>query len=271
MVMNRYFRNLLLIISIFQGFFAAAYLLQLPFAVQMWPFPDTTPMTFIFVSSIFAAAVASTFWAVLSKEYATLAGIALDYLTIFAPMAIFSFQVGSTTGSDALMAFGVSCAIGAIFGLGLFVWSQRIPVRDPRPQPHPVRWSFMFFTVALVLAGGALVLKTPNILPWTLTPELSVVCGWIFLGAATYFAYSLYRPSWANTAGQLAGFLAYDVILIVPFLQRLPTIAPQFQFGLYFYTVVVTYSGLLAIYYLFISPATRIWGSRSALAGQLSS
>jgi hypothetical protein len=135
-------------------------------------------------------------------------------------------------------------------------------------MPRPVRWSFMFFVIALILAGGALVLKTPNILPWRLTPELSVVCGWIFIGAATYFAYSLLRPSWHNTVGQLAGFLAYDVILIVPFLQRLPTIAPEFQISLIFYTIVVTYSGLLAIYYLFLNSATRIWGTKTTLTQQ---
>jgi hypothetical protein len=266
--MNRYFRYLLLVICAFQAFFAAAYLIQLPLAIQVWPFPDTTPMTYIFVSSIFAAAVASTLWCVLSKEYGALAGVALDYFTIFAPMSIFSFQVGASAGSNGLTLFGVTCAIGAIFGLGMLLWSRRIPIRDPRPMPRLVRWSFMFFVIALILAGGALVLKTPNILPWRLTPELSVVCGWIFIGAATYFAYSLLRPSWHNTVGQLAGFLAYDVILIVPFLQRLPTITPEFQISLIFYTIVVTYSGLLAIYYLFVNPATRIWGTKAAVAGQ---
>jgi hypothetical protein len=106
-----------------------------------------------------------------------------------------------------------------------------------------------------------MVLKTPNILPWPLTAELSVVIGWMYLGAAAYFAYALLRPGWANTAGQLAGFLAYDVVLIVPFLQRLSTVPPEFQASQIVYTAVVVYSGLLAAYYLFLSPRTRIWGA----------
>ncbi len=56
------------------------------------------------------------------------------------------------------------------------------------------------------------------------------------------------------------GFLAYDVILIIPFLQRLPTISDELRVSLIIYLAVVTYSGLLAIYYLFIKPKTRIWG-----------
>ncbi|HSS99269.1 MAG TPA: hypothetical protein VLK33_19675, partial [Terriglobales bacterium] len=154
----------------------------------------------------------------------------------------------------------IACVVGAVFGVWLLLWSRRVPISDTRPMPRVVYGSFVVFVIALVLAGGALVLKAPNILPWTLTPELSVVCGWMFLGAATYFTYGLARPSWHNAAGQLAGFLVYDLVLIIPFLQRLPTIAPEFQTSLIIYIVVVTYSGLLAIYYLFINAGTRILG-----------
>lgn len=101
-------------------------------------------------------------------------------------------------------------------------------------------------------------LKTPNVLPWRVTLELSVVCGWMFLGAAAYFAYGVLRPGWFNAGGQLAGFLAYDIVLIVPFLQRLPTISDEFRVGMFIYTAVVIYSGVLAIYYLFINRQTRM-------------
>jgi hypothetical protein len=48
--------------------------------------------------------------------------------------------------------------------------------------------------------------------------------------------------------------------LIVPFLTRLPTVADEQRLGLTIYTGVVIYSGLLAIYYLFINKTTRMWG-----------
>jgi len=156
-----------------------------------------------------------------------------------------------------------------VFGLGLFFWFQRLPFRQRQPTPMLIRVSFFIFIVALIIVGTSQVRQTPNILPWRVTPELMVVFGWFFLGAAAYFAYGLIRPVWGNAAGQLAGFLAYDLVLIIPFLQRLPTISPELQISLIIYIIVVTYSGLLAIWYLFIAPKTRIWGSRGNVAVQM--
>jgi hypothetical protein len=69
----------------------------------------------------------------------------------------------------------------------------------------------------------------------------------MFLGAALYIVYGLIRPVWANAAGQLLGFLAYDLVLIMPFVQRLPTVAPEHRMGLIVYAAVVVYSALIAI------------------------
>jgi hypothetical protein len=251
-------RYFLFLVCAVQLFFALAFFLQWPFVVNLWPFPGTTPLTFIFIASIFAAAAASTFWAVASGNLGALAGIGLDYLTILAPVAILAFQLGASSNSSQMTSYAVFCVIGALFGLGLFLWSARIPMDRTIPMPGPVRWSFIFFIVALLIVGGRLIMRVPT-MPWKMTPELSVVAGWMFLGAALYFFYGLLRPSWVNTAGQLSGFLAYDVVLIVPFLMRLPTVAPEQRLGLSIYTAVVIYSGLLASYYLFIHKPTRLW------------
>ena len=104
-----------------------------------------------------------------------------------------------------------------------------------------VRYFLFFVCVVQLLFAVAFFLQLPfavNLRP--------------FPGTAAYFAYGLLRPSWVNSAGQLVGFLAYDVVLIVPFLTRLPTTPAEFRVGLTIYTAVVIYSGLLAIYYLFI-------------------
>ena len=257
--MTKGIRYVLLLICVLQILFAIAFFLQLPFVVSLWPFQGTTPLTFIFVSSIFAAAAASTLWAVASENYGALAGIGLDYLMILAPVAILSFQLGASNNDSRLSAYGVACVFGALFGLGLLLWSLRIPIDRTRPMPRFARWSFVIFIIALLIVSVQLILKVPNVIPWAITPELSVVIGWMFLGAATYFVYALLRPSWFNAAGQLAGFRAYDVVLIVPFLTRLPTTPPEHQIGLIVYTAVVIYSGLLAIYYLFIHKSTRVW------------
>jgi len=261
--MNRYFRLMMVFICAFQAVFAVGYILQMQFALDVWPLAYTNRMSFLFIASIFAAAAASTLWAVASGEYGALTGIALDYLTIFVPMAIFAFQIMGN--NDKLTLFAVACTLGVIFGGGLLLWSRRIPIHDPRPMPRLVYWSFVYFVVNLVIAGGLLVTKTPNILPWTITKDGSVIYGWIFFGAAAYFAYSVLRPSWHNAVGQLAGFLAYDLVLILPFLQMLPTISPERRLSLLIYIAAVTYSGLLAIYYLFIHPETRLWRASASL------
>ena len=251
-------RYILIFIAVTQFLLAAAFFLQLPFAVSLWPFEGTTPLTFIFISSIFMAAAASTLWAAASENYGTLAGIGLDYVGIMVPVSILSFQLGASSGNSQLTVFGAASAFGALFGLGLLLWSMRIPIDATLPMPGMVRWSFVVFIAALLIVSTRLILKVPNVIPWKITPDLSVVIGWMFLGAAMYFAYALLRPSWLNSAGQLLGFLAYDIVLIAPFLQRLPTVTPEHKLGLIVYTIVVTYSGLLAIYYLLIYKPTRV-------------
>jgi hypothetical protein len=255
-------RPLFIVIIVIQIAFAIAFVMQLPAVTSLWPFPGTTPLTHFFVGSIFAAAAASTLVPVLSRQYGALAGVFIDYVTILTPVAILAFRLSAE--SSAFVGFGVACALGSIFGVGLLVWSVRIPVDPHPPMPAPVRWSFVGFVLALLFFGTGLILQIPNIIPWRITPDISLFIGWLFVGAAMYFLYALLRPSWWNAAGQLAGFLAYDVVLIVPFVQRLPTVPPEHQIGLYVYTAVVTYSGLLAAYYLFVNRQTRLWNPGAA-------
>jgi hypothetical protein len=114
--------------------------------------------------------------------------------------------------------------------------------------------------IALIILSGLLLAQVPNLIPWMITPTLSILIGWIFAGAAAYFIYGLIRPAWSNAAGQLIGFLVYDLVLIVPFAVRLPAVADQFRLGLYLYTGFLVYSGLLAVYYLFVHRPTRVAG-----------
>jgi len=256
--MDKLIRNTLILFSSVQILFAIAFFFQLPFATNLWPYPGTTPLTFIFVSSIFAAAAASTLWVVLSKNYGALVGISLDYIVILTPLSIFSAFVGARTGSTPLFIFSAVCLIGTLFGVGMLLWSRRFSMDKTRAVPGIVKWSFVIFIIALIFVSVQLFFQIPNVIPWKITPELSVVIGCMFFGAVIYFLYGLYRPSWANAAGQLLAFLAYDLVLIVPFLQRLPTVIPEHRIGQIVYIAVLIYSGLLAIYFLFIHAPTRL-------------
>lgn len=249
------FRSLLIGIAAIQALFAAGFFFQVPAITGLWPYPGTTPLTNIFLSSIVAAAAASTGWAAITRNYGALAGISLDYMIMLGPLAVYTFLIGSASGGYA--GFVIACVIGALFGLGMLIWSVRIPLDTSIPMPALVRWSFALFVVLLVLVSTLLFLRVPNIIPWAITPDLSFAIGLMFIGAAGYFAYGFVRRAWSNAAGQLLGFLAYDVVLIGPFLQRFSVVEPQHFTSLVIYTAVVIYSGLLAIYFLFIHPPTR--------------
>ena len=145
----------------------------------------------------------------------------------------------------------------------LAVWARRIPFHESAVSPPIVRLSFIAFAVILVLVGGALVLQLGNMFPWKLAREQSVLYGWIFLGAACYFLHALWMPAWGNARGQLMGFLAYDLVLIAPFLKHFSTVDPALRVNLIVYVAVLVYSGALAVYALFFTslssrPASRV-------------
>jgi hypothetical protein len=129
--------------------------------------------------------------------------------------------------------------------------------RDARPTPVPVRIAFGVFGLTLVAVGTALVLRY-DVFPWPLDDNSSVVYGIVFLGAAVYFAYGLWRPVWGNAKGQLVGFLAYDIVLIVPFVRLWPA-SPTLSLTVYL--AVIAASALFAIWYLALSAKYRLWTS----------
>jgi hypothetical protein len=252
------------------------FVLQVPAALAIWPFPGRTALSNTFIGSIFLAAAASMGWCLLTRSDRGFAGIALDILVIFTPLAVISFATALGGGGAGVALFGVVCAIGTLVGLWLLRWAWRHPWRDPRPTPGLVRWAFAAFVAALVVAGLLLIIQVPRILPWTLTPQLSTLFGCMFLGASAYFAYGVIEPRWENAGGQLAGFLAYDLVLLVPLLSQLTSggrgrlydTGPgltSLNGGVY--TAVILGSAVLALYYLVVRRDTRPWTRAPATTG----
>jgi hypothetical protein len=256
--MDRVLRYVLLVTALVLAVVGLGFALQIPFFTGMWPLPDTSPLSLAFIGSIFCAAAASTLWSLYAGENGSFAGIFLDAIVIFAPLAVYLLVIAN--GNSAIITFAVSLLVMLLFGILGFLWSLRFPLKDKRPLPLPVRVMFAVVVVVLILVGGALVVQVPNVLPWRVTPDGSVAYGWMFLGASSYFAYGLLRPSWMNGGGQLAGFLAYDLVLILPLVNHFSRVAPQHLTNLIIYVAVITLSALLAIYYLFVREETRVWG-----------
>jgi hypothetical protein len=256
MAMNKILRWILILVGCISLFTALGFYLQLSWVTQIWPI-QSGRLSNIFVSSIMAAVGAPIVWIGLSAETRAMAGGALNLLVTNAGFAISTLSFYAQDDRTALLIFGIISIVMVFLCVGLFVFSHRQSFLDTRSIPLLVRGSFAVFAVVLLMTAIALILKRPNTFPWPLSAENSILYGWIFLGAMCYFLYALFFPVWGNARGQLLGFLAYDLILIFPFLAHFAAVKPEMRISLVIYTAVVSYSGLLAIYYLFIHPSTR--------------
>ena len=247
-------------LTLIGGFFllalAAGFVFQVPLATNLWLWPDGR-YSYLFIGSILAAASAAMLWTGWTGETGALPAGSLNLFVIGLTTAIYFFQLVIQQGRLNMIPFGIASLLTAIGGGISFLWSHRLSFDDPRPTPKLVRISFGMFIASLFLAGGALLLKAP-IFPWALNPDSSVIFGCIFIGDAFYFLYGLFRPRWQNAYGQLLSFLAYDLVLIVPFVLLFNTVPPERRFNLFVYVVVLIYSGALAVYFLFVNPQTRM-------------
>lgn len=238
--------------------FAAGFFFREWWATDLWPFKYTAGMSFAFVASILAAASASILYCALARDYRAMVGVGIDAVVLTAPLAIMALA----SGRASMRTFGILAALTAGAGLFAAVWFHRYAWRDLQPTPWPVRVAFAIFVLALWATGGALVAGSLSVLPWHVTPEVARVYGFIFLGASSYFLYGLVIPKWSNAPGQLLGFLAYDLVLIVPFIIYFRLVPPERLVNHVVYTAVVVGSAVIAIVYCFIHPRTRLFGRR---------
>jgi len=247
-------RSLILIGGLAILVLAFGFIFRVPLALNIWPWEDVR-YSYLFIGSILAAVSAAALWIGWTGELGILPAGSLNIFVIALTTSLYFFNLTSRGRSDMLV-FGLASILMVFVSSATFLWSRRLPLTDSRPTPMPVRVSFGIFIVSLFLAGGALVLRLP-VFPWDLNPDSSVIFGCIFLGDAFYFLFGLFRPRWGNAFGQLLSFLAYDVVLIIPFVLLFDTVKPERMFSLVVYTAVLIYSGGLAVYYLLINPRTR--------------
>lgn len=250
--MHRFLQSLSLASGILFGLLAIGFAFQVPWVLALFPW-NLSYLSAIFIASILIAIAIPTVWIGWKGEIGSVFGGAIDLVVTFSGMGLFSIQLYlGDTSRQSILVFGIVSLISAAVLAGIAWQSRGIEMKDKRSTPRLVRFSFALFAVALLLAGGALILRTNHIFPWNIGEELRVLYGWIFLGAMCYFIYALVKPQWGNAKGQLMGFLAYDLVLIVPFLQHFDDVIPEQRLSLTIYTGILIYSGLIAAYFLFI-------------------
>ena len=250
-------QTLLIITGVTLLVLCAGFFFNHPDALALWPWPDGR-LSYVFVASILAAIGAPVLWMGLSGELAAMRGGALDFTVTYSGLAIMLLFFGTSVSElISIKLFLTIAALSVLFNMFLFLMVGNMPFKDERPVPWLLRASFLVFFLVLVGVGIALIMQYQAIFPWPLKPQTSVVFGWIFLGAATYFLYGFFKPVWGNVKGQLIGFLAYDLVLLMPFIQHFDTVKPAHQLSLTVYTSVLIYSASLSLYFLLIHPSTR--------------
>jgi heme/copper-type cytochrome/quinol oxidase subunit 4 len=231
---------------------------QMPWAISLWPWQDGK-LSFMFIAAIMAAIGLPLFWLGWSGELAAMRGGALDLATTYTGLGM-TILVGAESAKQWLsipIVLG-GIVLAALFNLWLYKWSSRLTFKDNRRTPNLVRWAFLLFGIILVVVGIALLLRYPYIYPWPLQPQSSVVFGWIYLGAAVYVLHSVIYPVWGNIKGQLLGFAAYDLVLLIPFINHIDVVKPAHQLSLSFYLLFIVCSLLLSLYYLLIARHWRL-------------
>lgn len=259
--MQQQMRVGLLVTGLLAAILGLGYFQHWPWALGTWPWPES-PLSHVFVASILAAVAAAMGWVGLSGRLAGAAGGFLHVATMSTGLASVFWPLGQLRQPSVLPAYAAGCAAVAVACLAAFAWARRQRVVDTRPIPLSLRlWSLAYIAI-LLPAGGALIAQVPGIMPWPVKPEMSMVCGWVFVSAACSFIYPLLRPQMEQVRVGLVGFLAYDAVLIPPFVLLLDRVRPELLRSLQLYLLALGVSAAVSIYYLFISRATRIEAGR---------
>lgn len=264
------------IILIFGGggmlLLAAIFCFRQELAARLWMWTDS-PLSFFFLAAMQAAIAAAMLWIGFSGELAALAPGALNLVIMLGGSAISLAYVAGVQPGGPELGFAFGCGLFALFNAWLYRWARRQPLLDDMPMPRLLWISYVLFVIVLAGVGGAMLLGVGDIMPWgfgennRFTP---VIFGWMFFGDAFYFLYALLFPRWRNACAQLCSFLAYDLVLLGPFLMRWPLLRDFFPGtprlpdhlldNLVVYTLILIYSAALGVYYLLLDPRTRLLG-----------
>ena len=254
----RSLKPVFVVVGLLQLLLAAGFFFRQPWATSFWPVPDT-PLSYAFIAAILAGGAAPLIWIGLSEQWAGLAGYGLSFGIMYGGMALAALLFYLRTPQIALLWFALVIAVAAALCAALFFQTRKI-AWETQPTPNMVRLAFIAEVVVLAGAGLLLLFKVPNTLPWNLSPESSVLYGWVFLGLAFYYLYAVLKPQWIHALGPLLGFLVYDLVLISPLFARFGSLQPEHILGQVAASVIIMFSAALGVYYLFVNTATRMGG-----------
>jgi hypothetical protein len=254
----RSIRFVLVLVGVLQLILAIGFFFQQVWATSLWPVPDTR-LSYAFIAAILAGGAAPLIWIGLTESYAGLAGYGLGFGIMYTGMGLAALLLYTRNQQPALAGFVMTMGVAAALCALLF-FRTRVTVPNSPPTPRLLRLAFILEVLVLAGAGLLLLLKVPNTLPWNLSPESSVLYGWVFLGLAFYYLYAVLYPQWVHALGPLLGFLVYDLVLFSPLFARFGNLQPEHRLGQVTASFIILFSAALGVYYLFLNSATRLGG-----------
>jgi hypothetical protein len=253
----------LIVMGIVSLIAAGGFALSVSPFTEIWPLGDSAAVN-RFLGAYLAGIGASLLWLGVSSDLGAAVAGAVSLTVVYASLAIAWFTLPLGAAELRLRPIALVWVVGALVSAGLALWFRRFRIRDVQPLPRLVNRSFVVFVLLLAFVGCALLLRAPNIFPLPLGPAAAALIGSAFLGSTAYFLYSLRFPIWRNACAQLWGFLAYDLALIAPLVSRMSVVDAAHRPALMMNIAVLVFSGALAICYLLIVRATRVWPLRPA-------
>jgi hypothetical protein len=249
-------------------------------AMNAWAWPEAK-MSYVFLAAIGAATVGALVWVAISGDVAALAPGAINTTVSMMLGSVYFGQRGIRQDDGEMLIWAAICLGYGIPVFRIYLWSRSRVVLSTMPTPTYVRWFFLGAASVLAVVGFLAYVQLPHIYPWDVQSGTSSLFGALFLGAASVFVYGLARPVWAFAAGNLWAFLAYDIILLIPYIAMIGDDSDSTTGGGYYdyygggtaststgdgvnvpslviYLTVISLSLLVICYTLFVRPQTRI-------------
>lgn len=172
-----------------------------------------------FIGACLLAYAIPTLYIGITQAYKALVGGALNVIVTFGMVGLFILRLSAEMPEIARLGEGALYI--AILAVWLFLLGLRVKTRKDDRLPISTQWLFaVVFTIALA-EGLFLLVPIPGHFPWLLTPELSVIFGWVLVGGALYYGWCMVCPIWENGYPGLYGLIVYSGLLIGPYLSLL--------------------------------------------------
>lgn len=171
---------------------------------------------YLFGATLMAYAI-PLLWIGVTRSYKALAGGGLALFVTFGAIGLYLLRLHV----EGLIHIGEISLALALLGLWFLIVGIKIAHTKKDRLPVSTQWLMALVLTIALIQGLFLIVPLPTHFPWMLSNELSVIYGWVLIGASLFFGWTLFEPIWENGYPLLYAILVYDALLIGPFLSLL--------------------------------------------------